>query len=332
MAHSVFNATHHEVFRRDLISIRAHKAVDEIEVILHKKLVRVKGFERPHVSDYLVYNRYFSDTDFKFTPLLVTPSTSPAKLLNKERSVRRAKSKVNDICYNNRFDYFVTLTFAPDKTANRFDLRACMQQFLKIVKAHNRRCDNQWKYVVVPEKHENGAYHLHGFFQNIVEKDLRINKNGYPEIIDFADRCGFTNVRDLSKADDIGYKKMVSYAGKYIVKAMDINEKYRRLYYCSDKLVRSKKVNLPDFDVTQVRNILSQGVKYENDYLIKKRFTTAEFHDTFGKNETLLTYYTKSLCDGGDAIFKKIIKPFDILGNVKNTAKAGLGVAKCVPV
>ena len=80
---------------------------------------------------------------------------------DKQRSCRRARAQLRRLALSNNFQYFVTLTL--DQTRiDRYDGAA-------IVKALNQWCDNMvrrngLRYVLVPELHEDGAFHFHGFF------------------------------------------------------------------------------------------------------------------------------------------------------------------------
>lgn len=85
---------------------------------------------------------------------------------NQERSMRRAASQMRDICLSTPFRYFVTLTLDPAKI-DRHDMEA-------LTKVLNRWADNRVRrnglaYVLVPERHKDGAIHLHGFFTESVQ-------------------------------------------------------------------------------------------------------------------------------------------------------------------
>ncbi len=80
-----------------------------------------------------------------------------------ERSMRRAKARVRSIALENRFTWFVTLTLSPEKV-DRYDGKA-------VVKKLNAWLSNQvarsgLAYVLVPERHKDGALHFHGFFND----------------------------------------------------------------------------------------------------------------------------------------------------------------------
>lgn len=93
------------------------------------------------------------------------PSAAADAAANQERSMRRAASQMRDICLSTPFRYFVTLTLDPAKI-DRHDMEA-------LTKVLNRWADNRVRrnglaYVLVPERHKDGAIHLHGFFTESV--------------------------------------------------------------------------------------------------------------------------------------------------------------------
>ena len=76
------------------------------------------------------------------------------------RSMRRARAKLRRLALANDFQYFVTLTLDPAKI-DRYDGAA-------VTKALSRWCDNMvrrhgLRYILVPERHKDGAFHFHGF-------------------------------------------------------------------------------------------------------------------------------------------------------------------------
>lgn len=76
------------------------------------------------------------------------------------RSIRRARARVWEIAMANSFGYFVTLTLDAKKI-DRYDER-------EIIRKLSTWADNQvrrrgLRYVLVPERHHDGAVHFHGF-------------------------------------------------------------------------------------------------------------------------------------------------------------------------
>lgn len=85
---------------------------------------------------------------------------------NRSRAARRAAAKVRDLALCNDFRYFVTLTLNPEKV-DRYNVK-------EITKKLNAWLDNQvrrngLKYVLVAERHKDGAVHFHGLVNEAPE-------------------------------------------------------------------------------------------------------------------------------------------------------------------
>ena len=96
----------------------------------------------------------------KGDPETEAPAGAEEKAASTERAARRAAAKVRDLALCNDFAWFVTLTLDADKV-DRYDVR-------EITRKLNNWLDNQvrrfgLKYVLVPERHKDGALHFHGF-------------------------------------------------------------------------------------------------------------------------------------------------------------------------
>ena len=84
---------------------------------------------------------------------------------DQERSMRRAAARLRDLALCNDFRWFVTLTLDPTKID-----RHSMEALTRVL---NRWADNRvrrkgLRYVLVPERHKDGAIHLHGFFNDVL--------------------------------------------------------------------------------------------------------------------------------------------------------------------
>lgn len=77
------------------------------------------------------------------------------------RSMRRARAKLRRLALSNSFTYFVTLTLDKDRI-DRYDPAAIMKKVNVWLDNMVRR--NGLRYILVPERHRDGAIHFHGFF------------------------------------------------------------------------------------------------------------------------------------------------------------------------
>ena len=60
----------------------------------------------------------------------------------------------------NDWDWFVTLTFDPQKV-DRYNYSDCAKKLKNFIDVTRRKCPGL-KYLFVPELHKDGAFHFHG--------------------------------------------------------------------------------------------------------------------------------------------------------------------------
>lgn len=99
---------------------------------------------------------------FKPTPYSLMSSDEKDEA-NYYRAAVHAKNMISELVRVNHFTQFWTLTFDPKKVNDRFDDDELIGLFRKWIKKVRRRDDNKFKYLAIPERHENGAIHFHVF-------------------------------------------------------------------------------------------------------------------------------------------------------------------------
>lgn len=106
----------------------------------------------------------------------VTKDTSrEAESVRFAQSVSRSKARVFELAMCNEFRYFCTFT-QDQKMRDRFDITKFRKDFAMFVRNLNRSRagEDKIKYLLVPEKHKNGAWHMHGLLMGLREEDLRL--------------------------------------------------------------------------------------------------------------------------------------------------------------
>lgn len=106
---------------------------------------------------------------------------------------------------------------------------------------YNRRCDSEYavRYLLVPEKHQDGAWHMHGFIKGIRPKDLYTNQYGHLTWKSYEKKFGFISMDKIKDKE-----RASSYILKYMTKdtAHSISELNAHLFYASKKLNRSEEI------------------------------------------------------------------------------------------
>ena len=154
-----------------------------------------------------------------------------------ENNRSRALSTIRELALCNPWEYFCTLTISPEHY-DRYNLKEYQKNLSEFIHSYNRNCNEceKVKYLLIPEMHKDGAWHMHGFLSGIKKKDLYINDNGYLGWTSYEKRFGFisfSKIRDIDRA--------ANYITKYISKdaAKNVTALGAHLYYASKNLNRA---------------------------------------------------------------------------------------------
>ena len=151
---------------------------------------------------------------------------------------QRAKAAVFELAMCNNFTHFCTLTM--DKALrDRHDLEGFVRDFGQFVRNQNRgrAKDRKLKYLLVPERHLDGAWHMHGLLMGLDGADLRKNEHGYLDWMAYRNRFGFFSVSPVRDS-----KAVSGYLCKYVTKTFEEAslEAGKHLYFASQGLARKK--------------------------------------------------------------------------------------------
>lgn len=203
-------------------------------------------------DDTIIAPIIYKDDD---VTLSLCDNTSPFDCSNKRfyESLIRTKNTIFGYAMCNDWDYFATFTI-DSKKMDRFDIQKFYKKFTQYINNYNRKLDVKIKYLLVPERHKNGAWHMHGFLKDIPINDLKPFqyseklpiylrnkiKNGFSLFswVGYSQRFGFN---DLELIND--KCRASTYITKYITKDMLNVENYpnKHLYYCSKGLKKPDK-------------------------------------------------------------------------------------------
>ncbi len=199
--------------------------------------------------------KYADWSDFELDKV-PEPDSVPDEAENRRKSFCRAKNNLFDLLMcTPSFDSFVTLTVSADK-ADRHD-------YTEIVKKlgiwlDNRVRRNGLKYVLVPERHKDGAVHFHGLLNKDCLKLVRaaspytgeaLSDNHNRPIYNIKDfPLGFTTVIPLSGEN--ARIATAKYCYKYITKSG--GEKVGGRYYLSGGDLGRPRYSFDDVDYMSV--------------------------------------------------------------------------------
>lgn len=159
------------------------------------------------------------------------------KYVNGIRALSRARKVCFDLIRNNDFTYFVTLTL-DSKIIDRYSFDE-MCKAMKLWTNNMRKQFVEMTYIMLYEKHQDGAYHFHGLIGNVTATQLKLVdsgkiKNGRTIYNITAWKYGFSTVTEIESLE-----KTRSYISKYLTKdGLDIDFRGKKRYYASRNLHR----------------------------------------------------------------------------------------------
>lgn len=218
---------------------------DYYKLTVFKVRVRNSGFEKPKKYKSEKNNETYSKID---------------------KSIIRARSKVFEYALCNDFEYFVTLTLNREKM-DRYDLDNFIKKFGQFVRDYRKKYDVNIQYLLIPEKHKDGAWHMHGLMKGIPKEHLTINENGYKDWKAYSEKFGYISI------DNVKSKEAVSrYITKYVTKSFDngVTAKNKKMYYCSRGLKKAEIIKEGTYTSCDV------NFDFENEYVKIKTFRSLE--------------------------------------------------------
>jgi len=167
-------------------------------------------------------------------------------------NVRRAKDKVFELALLNTFTHFVTWTLSPQEI-DRYDPAEVSKKLKKYLQNQVQR--RAAAYIVIPERHKDGAIHMHGLIRGNFdfEDSGRVTVKSQKVYNMPQWTLGFSTAVEL----DGNVQRIARYITKYITKALE--KIFGNFYYAGGDLIRKPAVRLldADFDGVQEREYIA---------------------------------------------------------------------------
>lgn len=191
-------------------------------------------------TQYRIYGRPVVSGKKKSDIDLQGEQTEKQRVHSQYVSINRTKQSIYEFAYNNKWDLFITLTFDSNKT-DRYDYDNIVKKTTKwLNNVRSRQCPDLM-YLIVPEMHKDGAFHVHGLLAHCDGLELvdsgrvAIGKNAcfrnqanqhYPWIYNISNwKWGFSMA---TKVVDNG--RCCSYICKYVTKDLCVKLKGKRRF------------------------------------------------------------------------------------------------------
>lgn len=160
------------------------------------------------------------------------------KLDNLSRSFRRTRSALYMYARQCVWEYFITLTYSPDKIENRYDFSLCMKKVHTWINNCKKRKAEHLLYLLVPEQHKDGAWHIHGLLCNttglaFTDSGKRYNGKIVYNLDDW--KLGFSTATKVTDT-----YKVSNYITKYITKDLCAITPGKQRYFVSKSIPKPK--------------------------------------------------------------------------------------------
>ncbi len=212
--------------------------------------------------------------------------TAKGQAGNKQKlknNLSRAKATAYALAICNPWEYFVTLTLDKQKY-DRTDLGKFKKDLAQLVRDVRKKYpQNEIKYFLIPERHKDGCWHMHGFFHGLPMEELhefslddhiphkirsRITqgKKVYTWAR-YAKKFGFSDLEQIEN-----HEAASNYMMKYITKeAMNtIKELNAHIFYASQGLKREEIICQEPMEIAVI------NPDFENDWVTVKWSATVE--------------------------------------------------------
>ena len=235
---------------------------------------------------------------------------SPKNTVNTKKlecNMSRAKQKVFEWAMCNEWDYFVTLTL-DKKKYDRYNLKKYISDLSLFIRHYRERHDVVIQYLFLPERHKDGAWHIHGFLRGDIV-DLvyngKFNKKTLKYYLtweSYSKKFGYMSIGTIDN-----HEAACKYMTKYITKDMSkrVTELGAHLYYVSKGLVCSELV----FEEDTADNAKSIEISFENEYCMIgwRNFLTDEEKQSiadYNANNDYLAFL-KAVDEPPDIVYEK---------------------------
>jgi len=155
---------------------------------------------------------YKGDSDNKSDYIALADEEQNTEKL--DNNLCRARSRIRELALCNDWSHFVTLSLNGEKI-DRYDLDGYVKKLGQWINNYTKKYGVKLKYLLIPEQHKDGAWHMHGLMNDISPDSLNKNEHGYLDMPYYKDRFGYISLSPVKDG-----KRIASYITKYVAKAL----------------------------------------------------------------------------------------------------------------
>lgn len=165
-----------------------------------------------------------------------------------DNNFSRARSMVLQYALCNPWEYFFTGTIDRAKLS-RYDLDTYASRLMQFIRDMRKKYDAKFQVLLVPERHKDGAWHIHGLVHDLPDHVLelfsspapvKLIRGGFLNWPDYADKFGFCSLAPIRDPVATAF-----YITKYVSKDLSrrAGDKGKHLYFHSRPLKKAVKAS-----------------------------------------------------------------------------------------
>lgn len=205
-----------------------------------------------------------------------------------DNSISRTRSTIFEYAMCNPWEYFVTLTLDQTKY-DRNDLPKFIKDLSQYIRDFRKREKASVSYLLVPERHKNGCWHLHGLLMGIEEKRL----HHFTE----EEHLPYAILEELHKGREIftwkDYERKFGYCTFSKIENQEATSRYITKYITKETMNTIQELNAHSFYASHglqhsqilIRDILEKPIEnpdYCNDYCKTKWYNIETVEEAVG--------------------------------------------------
>lgn len=167
-----------------------------------------------------------------------------------DENIIRARSKILELALCNTWDVFVTLTLDPLKY-DRYSLLKWRKDLSQWIRDQRKRNGGEGlRYLLIPEQHQDNAWHMHGLMAGVPQGEIVRNGNGYADWPRYRKKFGFISMDGIKNAVAVS-RYITKYIKKGTAETAAALDSGQHLYYHSrglkgKELLLEGEVRAPD--------------------------------------------------------------------------------------
>lgn len=120
---------------------------------------------------YKLTSMHFYKVRGEDDPKLYTAKGEAGNETKLDNNISRTKQRIYELAFCNPWEWFITLTLDPNKY-DRTDLPKFKKDFGQMIRDYRKKTSANIKYLLIPERHQDGSWHMHGFIYGLPLEEL----------------------------------------------------------------------------------------------------------------------------------------------------------------